>query len=219
MIPECHKRRDLSIVRIILILPGAPGSWGTVPIVPRCQARFQSCPTNDPRRPPLRWILFCASRKCVRDVELNERGPALARHEPDGGSAAFAAIVEEHWTAVYRTLYTLCGNAHDTEDLTQQTFLRAVNPLTSFRPGTRMRAWLLRIATNAFFDAQRKRRRARVKPLESDPPAAATSPGHALEVAEASALLKAALEELSETTRLVFHLPATEDLSFREIAD
>jgi RNA polymerase sigma-70 factor (ECF subfamily) len=143
----------------------------------------------------------------------------LARHEPDGGGAAFAAIVEEHWTAVYRTLYTLCGNTHDTEDLTQETFLRALDRLASFRPGTRMRAWLLRIATNAFFDAHRKRLRARVKPLASDPPAPAANPGHALEVAEESALLKAALEELSETTRLVFHLRATEDLSFREIAE
>jgi RNA polymerase sigma-70 factor (ECF subfamily) len=143
----------------------------------------------------------------------------LARHEPDGGRAVFAAIVEEHWTAVYRTLYALCGNAHDTEDLTQETFLRALDRLASFRPGTRMRAWLLRIATNAFFDAQRKRRRAPVQPLASDPPAPAGCPGHALEVAEESALLKAAMEELSETTRLVFHLRATEDLSFREIAE
>jgi RNA polymerase sigma factor (sigma-70 family) len=143
----------------------------------------------------------------------------LARQEPDGGRAAFAAIVEEHWTAVYRTLYALSGNTHDTEDLTQETFLRALDGLASFRPDTRMRAWLLRIATNAYFDARRKQRRARVQPLVNDPPVAAGCPGHALEVAEESALLKAAMEELSETTRLVFHLRATEDLSFREIAE
>jgi RNA polymerase sigma-70 factor, ECF subfamily len=163
-------------------------------------------------------FFFAPHENALQTLTLGNEGPALARHEPDGGRAAFAAIVEEHWTAVYRTLFTLCGNAHDTEDLTQETFLRALNRLSSFRPGTRMRPWLLRIATNAFFDARRKRLRARVKPLEGDPPAAVVRPEHALEVAEESTLLKAALEELSETTRLVFHLRATEDLSFREIA-
>jgi DNA-directed RNA polymerase specialized sigma24 family protein len=42
----------------------------------------------------------------------------LARQEPDGGRAAFAAIVEKYWTAVYRALYALSGNSHDTEDQT-----------------------------------------------------------------------------------------------------
>src|SRR5579859_3667037 len=36
------------------------------------------------------------------------------------------SIVDEHWDAVYRLLRTLCGNVHDTEDLTQETFLRAM---------------------------------------------------------------------------------------------
>ncbi|MFL5338611.1 MAG: RNA polymerase sigma factor, partial [Gemmataceae bacterium] len=34
-----------------------------------------------------------------------------------------------------------------------------------------------------------------------------------------SELVRAALEELSELTRVVFHLRATEDLSFKEIAE
>ena len=150
----------------------------------------------------------------------------MAPHEPGppkrpetAGALDFAAIVNEHWTGVYRLLYSLTGNSHDTEDLTQETFLRALNRLDSFQPGTRMRSWLLRIATNAFFDVRRKRQRANVRPLEHEPPATSPRPGHALEVAEQSKLLQVALEELTETTRLVFHLRAQEDLPFREIAD
>jgi RNA polymerase sigma-70 factor (ECF subfamily) len=149
----------------------------------------------------------------------------LARHDTESAeqlSASkgqpFAAVVDAHWTAVYRMLYYLTGNAHDTEDLTQETFLRALKRLDSFKSGTQMRAWLLRIASNAFFDVQRKRKRVEVQSLQTDPPAAARRPGHALEIAEQSELLKAAMEELSATTRLVFHLRAQEDLSFREIA-
>jgi RNA polymerase sigma-70 factor (ECF subfamily) len=131
----------------------------------------------------------------------------------------FTEVVNNHWTAVYRVVYTLTGNIHDTEDLTQETFLRALNRLDSFEPGTRMRAWLLRIATNAFFDVQRKRQRVNHEALPADVPGKAVPPGRSLETREQSELLRKALTELSETGRLVFHLRATEELSFREIAE
>ncbi len=135
------------------------------------------------------------------------------------GPSPFAAVVNEHWTAVYRLLRSLTGDTHRTEDLTQETFLRALSRFDSFRPGTRLRAWLLRIAANAFFDEQRKRKRLRIGPIDREPVDPEARPGEALETAEEAALLRAALEELSELTRLVFHLRAQEDLSFREIAE
>jgi RNA polymerase sigma-70 factor (ECF subfamily) len=113
----------------------------------------------------------------------------------------------------------MTGNTHDTEDLTQETFLRALNRLDSFTPGTKMRAWLLRIATNALFDLKRKRQRVLHRPLPDEVPGAGRGPEQPLEAAEQNALLHAALEELSETTRLVFHLRTQEELSFREIGE
>lgn len=140
------------------------------------------------------------------------------RAGPDASTADFTAIVNQHWDAVYRLLHSLTGNVHDTEDLTQETFLRALDKIAGFKPGTNMRSWLMRIGSNAFFDQQRKRKRARQKPLEHDLAREEPSPEHAMEVAQQSALLQAAMKELSALTRLVFHLRATEDLSFREIA-
>ncbi|MBL8797921.1 MAG: sigma-70 family RNA polymerase sigma factor [Planctomycetia bacterium] len=131
----------------------------------------------------------------------------------------FAAVVNEHWTGVYRLLHRLTGNSHDTDDLTQETFLRALNRLETFQAGTNLRAWLLRIASNAFFDLQRKRQSNRQQPLPDDAVSPERPPGQALETGEQGRLLRIALEELSETARLVFHLRVEEELSFREIAD
>jgi RNA polymerase sigma-70 factor (ECF subfamily) len=148
----------------------------------------------------------------------------LARQVPGPDSAAtgdatpFATTVLVHWDAVYRLVYCLSGNTHDAEDLTQETFLRALDRSASFTPGTNLRAWLLRIASNAYFDLRRKRQRARIDPLTHDPPGTAPPPDHPLELAEQGELLRAALQELSETARLVFHLRAVEDLPFREVA-
>jgi len=77
----------------------------------------------------------------------------------------------------------------------------------------------LRIATNAFFDAVRKTKRSKTGPLDQDVAAASTPAGHVLETSERASLLRVAMAELTDLTRLVFHLRATEDLSFREIAE
>jgi RNA polymerase sigma-70 factor (ECF subfamily) len=148
---------------------------------------------------------------------LTQQNRSLAA-QPGADRTAFAEIVNAHWSAVYRTLHCLTGNTHDTEDLTQETFLRALSRMDSFRPGTSLRNWLLRIATNAFFDLRRRRQRAKVQPLAEEPLADAPLPEHSLEAAEQSELARMALAELSETTRLVFHLRVQEELSFREIA-
>jgi RNA polymerase sigma-70 factor (ECF subfamily) len=111
----------------------------------------------------------------------------------------------------------MTGNCHDTEDLTQETFLRALKRLDSFAPGTQMRAWLLRIATNAFFDVKRRSRRVISLERPDSIPAAGVGPEHRLEKEEQNELLRRALDELSSTTRLVFHLRTYEGLSFREI--
>ena len=154
---------------------------------------------------------------------MDEAGPLGGLESGGGdvafGAGAFPALVERHWSAVFRLLYGLTGHAHDTEDLAQETFLRAWKTRDSFRPGSNERAWLLRVASNAFFDLRRRRERRPVEPLTDEPAGLNEQPSAGLEAAEQAELLRAAMTELSEVTRLVFHLRAVEELSFREIGE
>src|SRR5262245_27191742 len=140
-----------------------------------------------------------------------------AEAESTNSSDSFKTVVEAHWTAVYRLLYSLTGNPHDSEDLSQETFLRALRRWDSFRKGSNLRAWLLRIGTNAFFDVKRKRRTLKINPLGEEIASEETSVEMSFENKEQGELIRAALTDLSELTRLVFHLRVTEDLSFKEI--
>jgi RNA polymerase sigma-70 factor (ECF subfamily) len=154
------------------------------------------------------------------DVEsLTAEVNALPAPAKGPGVPNFAAMVREHWDAVYRLLQSLTPNVHDVEDLTQETFLRAWKRIDSFKPGTNLRSWLLKIASNAFLDEQRKRKRSKTGSLETEPPGRSEGTGRGMELGEEFERLQRAMGELTELTRLVFHLRAAEELSFKEIAE
>jgi RNA polymerase sigma-70 factor (ECF subfamily) len=134
----------------------------------------------------------------------------------DGATAE--SLVKEHWAGVYRLMYRLTSKSHDAEDLTQQTFLQAIENLSQFQPGTNMRSWLLRIATNCFLDNKRRKRPMAMETGAMD--SGRDMPvDERLQRSELGEQLQAALLQLPETPRVIFLLRSTEELSFREIAD
>jgi RNA polymerase sigma-70 factor, ECF subfamily len=81
--------------------------------------------------------------------------------------SAFAALFERHRGELQVHCYRMLGSFEDSEDLVQETFLRAWRGRAGFGSDGRVafRAWLYRIATNACLDVLRKRPR-RVQPTE-----------------------------------------------------
>jgi RNA polymerase sigma factor (sigma-70 family) len=75
-----------------------------------------------------------------------------------GDRSAFARLVERYWDRLYRWLYHLTRDRHAAEHLTQETFLRALAAIKSFRPGSNFRAWVFRIGHNNFVNQKRAER-------------------------------------------------------------
>lgn len=86
-----------------------------------------------------------------------------------GDQAAFRALFARHRRELQVHAYRMLGSFTDTEDLLQETFLRAWNRRESFEGRASVRAWLYQIATNACLDVLRQRRR-RVLPFDVIPP-------------------------------------------------
>ena len=142
---------------------------------------------------------------------------------PGGDPPDTSQWVALHWDSIYKLLYRLSGGSrHETEDLTQETFLRAIERRESFAAGTNLRAWLSRIATNAFLDRQRRKKVMKITSLPEELPQADQSvaaPGKALEAGELHASVAIAIAALPETPRAVFLLRSQQEMSFREIAE
>ena len=68
---------------------------------------------------------------------------------------------------VYRVARHMVNSREEAEDLVQETYARAFRSWQQFRPGTNLRAWLLRILTNLNIDRGRREQRAPdMQPME-----------------------------------------------------
>jgi RNA polymerase sigma-70 factor (ECF subfamily) len=74
--------------------------------------------------------------------------------------AEFTAQVEPHRRELQVHCYRMTGSLDDSEELVQETFLRAWRRRETYAGRASLRAWLYRIATNACLDAIAKRPRA-----------------------------------------------------------
>jgi RNA polymerase sigma-70 factor, ECF subfamily len=78
---------------------------------------------------------------------------------PDTSQAAFTAGLERHRRELHVHCYRMLGSFDESEDLVQETFLRAWRGRHTLAERSSLRAWLYRIATNACLDALDKRPR------------------------------------------------------------
>ena len=163
------------------------------------------------------------------DQELVARAQA-----GDGDLAAFEELVQRHERQVYTLALRMLRHQQDAEDVTQQTFLSALEHLKGFRGEASFSTWLLRIATHAALKIIRKRNGLETislddatTPREEDgaiphPEYIADwsqSPADLVHRGEVRQLLEEALAELDEKHRLVFLLRDVEGLSIKETAE
>ena len=127
-------------------------------------------------------------------------------------------VVREHDDRVYRLAFRLTGDAHDAEDLTQETFIRVFRSLASYKPGT-FEGWLHRITTNLFLDMVRRRARLRMEGLPEDTDRLpGGGPEQVFSDTHLDPHLQAALDELVPEFRAAVVLCDVEGLSYEEIA-
>lgn len=152
------------------------------------------------------------------DVETAAALVALAR---GGDMRAWSELYHRHYERIFNRLCFFVGEASVAEDLTQETFARAVVVLPSFDGRAAFSTWLfgiaLNVARNFIRERQTQRRAERkladVEALRAGPDVARTH----LQQARKQALY-AALAELSEPLREAFVLRELEELSMAEAA-
>src|SRR6516165_10987799 len=106
----------------------------------------------------------------MRDQTKNTDRRLLLAAARAGDERAFRELVGPYRHALEVHCYRMLGSAHEAEDLTQETLLRAWRALDRFEPRAQLQTWLYRIATNACLDELERRPR-RPEPVDPFPDA------------------------------------------------
>ena len=133
-----------------------------------------------------------------------------------------------HLDRVFHLALRLTRKRTEAEDLTQETYLRALRHFDQFDPGTNCRAWLFAILRNAFIN-QLKRQGREVPGLDegqlerfetdmADGPGLLESPEEELLKRVVGTELVAALERLPLIFREAVVLADVEECSYKEIS-
>lgn len=129
-------------------------------------------------------------------------------------------IYELYFTAVYRYILALAGNPQIAEEITQETFFKALKKLDSFRGDCELRVWLCQIAKNEYFQLLRKSKR---EEFPGEEVLKSLSKADSLEqaIVERDAFMRVQkiLHHMEEPYKEVFSLRTFNELSFREIAE
>lgn len=144
----------------------------------------------------------------------------------DGDSSAITAIVSRFTPSLVRYVRSIVGDSHDAEDISQQTFVSAIQRLSTYAPSKgAFSTWLFRIGRNAALNYLRSERRSRVRfgtPLPDEGTHDARTgndPTARVVVREQFERLDMALADLPPTQRSAWLLLEVEQRSISEIAE
>jgi RNA polymerase sigma-70 factor, ECF subfamily len=170
---------------------------------------------GDPRRHLLIGIAVRYVMQSVPDIETETALIIAAQADP----TRFTELYHSHVSAIHALAWARLADRAAAEDITAETFRRALRALPRFEPrGVSFRAWLARICINLVNDEHRRRQRASrlvvAASAEPFPDLAADE----IATADNRAFVYGLVNQLTPDHRTVITLRFGEDLSIAEAA-
>jgi RNA polymerase sigma-70 factor (ECF subfamily) len=142
---------------------------------------------------------------------------------PSSGEVrSLKTLFQQYSPSVFSYLLRLSGDRALAQDLTSETFYKAILAIDGFRGDASVKTWLLRIARNLYLRrTQREQRNTSLETLrEGGTNFITQQPGPEDEVIrqERDEAIQQALLALSENDRTILLLSSQEHMSYREIA-
>lgn len=147
---------------------------------------------------------------------LPQFSDSVLRSEADAQSE----FVQAHLRRIFLLIYRIVGNVDDAQDLTQETFIKALQRQTQLKDLEKSAQWLSRIASNTAIDFLRKNNR--FQPLDMHELAEKridfSSPESQVLRREFQSQLDDGLASLTERERMALLLRDVEDLPADQVA-
>lgn len=152
-----------------------------------------------------------------------------------GDSEAMERLILKYQDRIYNTILKICANRDDAAELTQETFVKVIERINSFKGQSAFYTWLFRVAVNLTYNYCKRRvklptyslenmtgsefgdSRAQLKTFLADENA--IDPAVIAQNREVGQIAMAALSKLDEDHRVVLVLRDIEGMAYNEIAE
>ena len=124
-------------------------------------------------------------------------------------------LYEQYFKIVNKYLFCLTHNDDISEELTQETFYKAVKKIDTYKGECKMSVWLCQIAKNLWYDECRKRKN--IINIQDNNIYAIDTLEESVIANDEKMILYKKMQLLDEKTREVMYLRITGELSFKEI--
>jgi RNA polymerase sigma-70 factor (ECF subfamily) len=151
---------------------------------------------------------------------MSERTPRISESQIHSELDLQTQFIQTNLRRIFLLIYRIVGNVDDAQDLTQETFIKALQRQAQLKDLEKASHWLARIASNTAIDFLRRNRRftftdvteaeGRVSGMES--------PEQSLLRGERKLQLDGGLAGLTERERMALLLRDVEDLPADEVA-
>ena len=127
-------------------------------------------------------------------------------------------IYKDHAQSVYRYLLSVTHDTDVAEELTQETFYRAIYSIDNFDGSCKLSVWLCQIAKHIWFQELKKRSKYKAQELDENIPMPSTTEDLVILASEKIVLHKA-IHSLGEPMKEVVLLRLSGELSFADIGN
>ena len=130
-------------------------------------------------------------------------------------------FVQQHLRRIFLLIYRIVGNVDDAQDLTQETFIKALQRKSQLKDLDKRAGWLSRIAANTAIDYLRRKKKftySDVSELAETHTAPGDSPEQVLLRGERKLQLDGGLAGLTERERMALLLRDVEDMPAEQVA-
>lgn len=140
----------------------------------------------------------------------------LVTRAKDGDEEAISRLITIHKGLVYTVIYRMVNDPDTSQDLTQETFIKAFLHIKRVKNYQHFRPWLCRIARNIVYDFFRKEKRHPTVHLEDIPE---ISGQDGMERTRKKVIIQDALSRLSERDRMLLTLAYYQGFTLAEAAE
>jgi RNA polymerase sigma-70 factor, ECF subfamily len=131
-------------------------------------------------------------------------------------------FIQQNLRRIFLLIYRIVGNVDDAQDLTQETFIKALQRQSQLKDAEKAAHWLSRIASNTAIDYLRRNKKMPFSEISGIPEPAVRSQGDTPEQlllrGEKKTYLDGGLATLTERERMALLLRDVEDVPADEVA-